>query len=331
MMEIHPKMLKDATAQSDLMTELAASGAKQAVTGHKIMASFWDAGRDVADRPCLYLGSVTIDGKAYAIISSVDEKIMAIPLDRTSKVTPEPYPSYNTAWIGGVCITVSPDDGRDGVPGININTDDWREDERGQVMGYVALGDADLYDNLNPAWLTWDERAAKARNEGVAAEVHAIVQTQPNGAVEVVWTSSSQHAEELADDLSMDFGMVRIFSTEVSPELTESEVQQYLTGFLSNTSETEARYVQDLRAYAHPAEETAVLADRWMAQDGGFWMAVAPGEDETEWFADWERDAADDTAGPLPERRVLPISELPAGPGRLIYRRASGDEVNRPA
>lgn len=60
--------------------------------------------------------------------------------------------------------------------------------------------------------------------------------------------------------------------------------------------------------------ETPIRADRWMAQTGGTWMAVSPGESEADWFAD---NIPEDG---LPTPRVRPIEDVP-DTGTLIYMR----------
>lgn len=57
--------------------------------------------------------------------------------------------------------------------------------------------------------------------------------------------------------------------------------------------------------------ETPIRADRWMAQTGGTWMAVAPWERESDWFADTPTEG-------LPTPRVRPIDDVPTS-GILYY------------
>lgn len=54
-----------------------------------------------------------------------------------------------------------------------------------------------------------------------------------------------------------------------------------------------------------------IRADRWMAQSGGFWMAVVPGEVEDDWF-----EGCDPKDFPTPW--VRPIADVPTA-GTLIY------------
>lgn len=56
-----------------------------------------------------------------------------------------------------------------------------------------------------------------------------------------------------------------------------------------------------------------IRADRWMAQTGGYWMAVAPGESEADWF-----DGCDPADFPTP--RVRPIDDVPTS-GTLVFMR----------
>jgi hypothetical protein len=65
--------------------------------------------------------------------------------------------------------------------------------------------------------------------------------------------------------------------------------------------------------------DTPIRADRWMAQTGGCWMAVAPGESEADWFEDC--DPAD-----FPSPRVLPIDSIPTT-GTLVYMTSQFDTV----
>lgn len=57
--------------------------------------------------------------------------------------------------------------------------------------------------------------------------------------------------------------------------------------------------------------ETPIRADRWMAQLGGNWMAVAPWERESDWFAETPTDG-------LPTPRVRSIDDVPTT-GTLTY------------
>jgi len=54
-----------------------------------------------------------------------------------------------------------------------------------------------------------------------------------------------------------------------------------------------------------------IRADRWMAQSGGYWMAVVPGESEQDWFEGC--DPAD-----FPTPWVRNIDDVPTE-GKLIY------------
>ena len=65
--------------------------------------------------------------------------------------------------------------------------------------------------------------------------------------------------------------------------------------------------------------DVPLRADRWMAQTGGTWMAVSPGESEADWFEDC--DPAD-----LPTPRVRAIDDVPTT-GTLIYMRHDFDVI----
>lgn len=66
-----------------------------------------------------------------------------------------------------------------------------------------------------------------------------------------------------------------------------------------------------------------IRADRWMWQTGDFWMAVAPGESEAEWFQDL-------APSECPTPRVRPIDNIPTS-GRLIFMRSDFTEVESDA
>lgn len=75
-------------------------------------------------------------------------------------------------------------------------------------------------------------------------------------------------------------------------------------------SDTKARPV--FYAYCDTVPEP-IRADRWMAQTGNQWVAVAPWERESDWFA--ETDPAD-----FPTPRVRSIDDVPTT-GTLVYMR----------
>lgn len=75
--------------------------------------------------------------------------------------------------------------------------------------------------------------------------------------------------------------------------------------------------------YAYPgdsSEDFPFVADRWMAQLGGQWMAVADWEDETAWFEETPAEG-------LPTPRVRDITDPPTG--TLVYRDFTGQEFIR--
>lgn len=68
--------------------------------------------------------------------------------------------------------------------------------------------------------------------------------------------------------------------------------------------------------------ENFVLADRWMAQTGNYWQAVAPFETPEDWFEDRHQDFA--------PQLVRPISDIPTD-GILIWRDLEEGVIEMPA
>lgn len=71
-------------------------------------------------------------------------------------------------------------------------------------------------------------------------------------------------------------------------------------------------------------DEFPFVADRWMVQQGGRWVAVADWEIEADWFEDWEIDRNE----PMPDPRVRDIADPPPT-GILLFRDEAGGAITR--
>ena len=117
---------------------------------------------------------------------------------------------------------------------------------------------------------------------------------------------------DIAESIAKQLDAFREYVTEARDALqADDAVQELLEAFLEA-----ARPVY----YAHiDTVETPIPADRWMAQTGGYWMAVGPFESEEDWFEDC--DPAD-----LPTPRVRPIADVPPT-GNIVYMLEDFTEV----